>query len=809
MAVFGAPVAHEDDPVRAVLAALAIRDALAADLEIRTAVNTGEALVALDADVAAGRGDRLGRRRQHRRAAADGGARERHPRRRGDVPRDAPRDRLPRGAGRRGEGEVAAGPRLGGRRRPLAVRHRRRADAPRRRSSAANASSSSSTDAFARSQQRGDGAARHARRRPRHRQEPPRRRALLRPRRRPGPVLVAAGPLAPVRREPQRLGARRDREGAGRDPRERRRADRAGEARRDSPSCRRTSALGRVAPPAARRRRRRASTSRGDRRAEAFSAWRRFFEALAEERPLVLVFEDLHWADDTLLDFVDHLAEWVVGRADAARRDRAARAARPPPGWGGGKRNATTLSIGALSRRGDGARSLLDRRCRPRRSALVLARAEGNPLYAAEYARMLDDQRRRRAAAAGDGAGADRRAHRRAAGRGEGARAGRLGPRQGVLAGARSIGVGATTRCTRSSGRSSSGATGAPPSPARRSTRSSTCSCATSRTGRSRARGGWRSTARAAEWIESLSPDRSEDRAEMLAHHYREALRLAEASGADTEPFRAPALRALADASERAAALSSWARRRARRRGARASRSGRPARPELAAAPRAREGLRPEPNSTSPSPSRHATASSPSGDLARRGRDRGAPLAGCAWWSGDGDERAPHAARALELAARPPDLRREGARLRAGRASRGHRRRAERARSSSRTRRSRWRRSSTATSSRSNALNSRGIARSEARRRQAALDDLGAGVELADRSNAPNEMSIARNNSRPVIAGFGRARRGDASCRGGCTAIGAAASAAAPRRSGRTMQTVDPPAVQRRARDALLETPTS
>jgi class 3 adenylate cyclase len=53
MAVFGAPVAHEDDPVRAVLTALAIRDG-SSDLEIRTAVNTGEALVALDADPAAG-----------------------------------------------------------------------------------------------------------------------------------------------------------------------------------------------------------------------------------------------------------------------------------------------------------------------------------------------------------------------------------------------------------------------------------------------------------------------------------------------------------------------------------------------------------------------------------------------------------------------------------------------------------------------------------------------------------------------------------------------------------------------------------
>src|SRR5439155_25733799 len=41
-----------------------------------------------------------------------------------------------------------------------------------------------------------------------------------------------------------------------------------------------------------------------DRRGEAFAAWRRYLEALAEQRPLVLVFEDLHWADEGLLDFV-------------------------------------------------------------------------------------------------------------------------------------------------------------------------------------------------------------------------------------------------------------------------------------------------------------------------------------------------------------------------------------------------------------------------------------------------------------------------------------------------------------------------
>src|SRR5205085_2875299 len=87
----------------------------------------------------------------------------------------------------------------------------------------------------------------------------------------------------------------------------------------------------------------------GDRRTEAFAAWRRFFEAMAEERPLVLVFEDLHWADDGVLHFIDHLVEWA-----AALPIMVVCTARPEllerrPGWGGGKLNATTLSISPLS----------------------------------------------------------------------------------------------------------------------------------------------------------------------------------------------------------------------------------------------------------------------------------------------------------------------------------------------------------------------------------------------------------------------------------------------------------------------------
>ena len=47
-------------------------------------------------------------------------------------------------------------------------------------------------------------------------------------------------------------------------------------------------------------------------RDEAFSAWHRYLEALAAHRPTVLVLEDLHWADASLLDFVEHLLDWTA-----------------------------------------------------------------------------------------------------------------------------------------------------------------------------------------------------------------------------------------------------------------------------------------------------------------------------------------------------------------------------------------------------------------------------------------------------------------------------------------------------------------
>jgi len=127
---------------------------------------------------------------------------------------------------------------------------------------------------------------------------------------------------------------------------------------------------------------------------ESFAAWRRFFEALAEPQPVVLVFEDLHWADDALLDFVDALPDRVTGVpllvVCSARPELLERR----PGWGGGKRNAATVSLAPLSDE-DTARllaALLGTPVLPAdQQAALLQRAGGNPLFAEEYARMLAD----------------------------------------------------------------------------------------------------------------------------------------------------------------------------------------------------------------------------------------------------------------------------------------------------------------------------------------------------------------------------------------------------------------------------------
>ena len=132
-------------------------------------------------------------------------------------------------------------------------------------------------------------------------------------------------------------------------------------------------------------------TQQGERREEAFTAWRRFFEGLAEWGPLVLVFEDIHWADEGLLDFLDHLADWATNvplvllcTARPELRERRAT-------WGA-RANAATIALPPLNHAETGALVgyLLKQPLVPAElQTALLERAEGNPLYAEEFVRML------------------------------------------------------------------------------------------------------------------------------------------------------------------------------------------------------------------------------------------------------------------------------------------------------------------------------------------------------------------------------------------------------------------------------------
>src|SRR3954466_12666348 len=84
-------------------------------------------------------------------------------------------------------------------------------------------------------------------------------------------------------------------------------------------------------------------------RDEAFAAGGGRAEAAADQRPLVLVFEDLHWADDGLLDFVDHLAEWAAGVPILVLATARPGVLDRRPNWGGGKLNASTVALSALA----------------------------------------------------------------------------------------------------------------------------------------------------------------------------------------------------------------------------------------------------------------------------------------------------------------------------------------------------------------------------------------------------------------------------------------------------------------------------
>ena len=304
-------------------------------------------------------------------------------------------------------------------------------------------------------------------------------------------------------------------------------------------------------------------------REEEFAAWRRFLHGLAATRPLVLALEDLHRADDALLDFVEGLVDGDAGPAAmlvlaTARPELLERR----PGWGAG---GDTIRLGPL---GDPdttglLASLLAHHGLPTEvDPALLGRVGGNPLFAEEYVRMLRDRGGPTAGTAPTPlpagvhaivaarldalAAADKAALHDAAVLGQvgwlGALAevagrdrheleaclARLEAREFLqrapasrVAGeveyafrhvlVRDVAYGQVLRAERAD-----------------------------------------KHRRAAAWIEALAPDRTEGRAELLAYHYRAALWFARAAGTEPPGLAARALAALGEAGDRAAALGGW-----------------------------------------------------------------------------------------------------------------------------------------------------------------------------------------------------------------------------------------------------------
>ena len=127
---------------------------------------------------------------------------------------------------------------------------------------------------------------------------------------------------------------------------------------------------------------------------ETFWAARKLFESLARERPLVVVFEDIHWAEPTMLDLIEHLADWSRDAPIMILCLSRAELLDARPSWGGGKLNATAISLGPLSDSdcGELMANLLGRSEIPVELGMRIAEsAGGNPLFVEEMIGMLID----------------------------------------------------------------------------------------------------------------------------------------------------------------------------------------------------------------------------------------------------------------------------------------------------------------------------------------------------------------------------------------------------------------------------------
>jgi predicted ATPase/class 3 adenylate cyclase len=128
---------------------------------------------------------------------------------------------------------------------------------------------------------------------------------------------------------------------------------------------------------------------------EIFWAIRKTFEALARRKPLILVFDDIHWGEPTFLDLIEHMADWTRDAPILLIAMARAELLEKRPTWGGGKRWVTTMSLEPLSEveSEELVASLLGRAELPAEfRAHISQAAEGNPLFVEELlAKLIDD----------------------------------------------------------------------------------------------------------------------------------------------------------------------------------------------------------------------------------------------------------------------------------------------------------------------------------------------------------------------------------------------------------------------------------
>ena len=127
--------------------------------------------------------------------------------------------------------------------------------------------------------------------------------------------------------------------------------------------------------------------------ANLFAAWRLFFERMSDADPVILIFEDIHWADSALLDFIEHLLDWSRERPIFILTLSRPELLDRRPTWGAGKRGFTSIFLEPLPP--EAMETLLAGPLPGLPGDIlekILQRAEGVPFYAVETVRMLLDR---------------------------------------------------------------------------------------------------------------------------------------------------------------------------------------------------------------------------------------------------------------------------------------------------------------------------------------------------------------------------------------------------------------------------------